>query len=141
MEARLSSKLPECEDAEQVNQSVGSQEAPEGYRKQPEEVGLLGIRGQKGLKDQGGWTQGHGEGRGPHPKVTGLPKAQTNIIYFLSCQGPAPLLPVGVHFLSFKPSANSEEFVKCVQSLVSCSSCALQKGLIWWETVPHPCNI
>ena len=45
---------------------------------------------------------------------------------------------MGVPFLSFKPSGNAEESEKCVQSLVGALSCALHKGLISWETAPHP---
>lgn len=103
-------------------------------------MGLLGSRGQKGITDQQGLTQGHREGRGPHWKVIGVPKAQTNI-NTSPCLAEDQLLPEGVPFLSFKPSGNAEESEKCVQSLVGAFSCALHKGLISWETAPHPCDI
>ena len=92
-------------------------------------MGLLSSGGQKGLTDQQGLTQGHGEGRGPHRKVIGVPKAQASI-NTLPCLTEDQLLPVGVPFPSFKPSGKAEEFEKCVQSLGGAFSCALRKGLI-----------
>lgn len=103
-------------------------------------MGLLGSRGQKGITEQQGLTQGHREGRGPHWKVIGVPKAQTNIDT-PPCLAEDQLLPVAAPFLSSKPSGNAEEFEKCVQSLAGAFSCALHEGLISWETPLHPCDI